>query len=74
MVGEAIILGNSLSLQMKLVVLPRKRSVPVYVALICGRQSIQDSKVMEICFLEPKDIAKVFPSDIEQDFFFYRKV
>lgn len=43
-----------------------KRGRPVYVALICGHQSIQEE--MEICFLKPEQVREVFPSDADKPF------
>ena len=43
-----------------------KKDRPVYVALICGQQTIQDE--MEICFLKPEQVKKIFPSNSEKPF------
>lgn len=45
-----------------------KEGKPVYVALICGQQNIQDD--MEICFLKPEQVRDVFPSDCNKPFSF----
>ncbi len=41
----------------------------MYIALVCGRQNIKEEiDIMEVCFLEPKKIANIFPSIIDKPF------
>ena len=38
----------------------------VYVALVCGQQNVEDE--MDVCFLDPKDVEKIFPTDSSKTF------
>ena len=43
-----------------------KKDKPVHVALICGQHSI--NKGMEICFLKPEQVKRIFPSEVSKSF------